>query len=152
MKSTNRNGGFTLVELLVVLSLLAVIAVISLPYSVASGDARKLDAIAQVVAAKLRESQTSALFTNRESVLGLDLRSRILSQAGANRTYVVPGDMEIQILTAENEVLNDSAAFRFFPEGGSTGGKIILSKANLKREIAINWLTGAIVVSAGETP
>lgn len=152
MKSTTGSEGFTLVEVLVVLSLLAVVAIISLPYAVTSGDARRLDATAQVIAAKLRETQTSALFNNQENVLSMDLKKRLLLQVESNRTYAIPGDMQIQVLTAENEVLDDSAAFRFFPEGGSTGGKITLLKADLKREIAINWLTGAVVVSAGETP
>jgi general secretion pathway protein H len=150
MKCRNSSCGFSLVEMLVVLGIVGLIAALSVPYSRRSGQARGLDATAQTVAAGLREAQTEALDKNRESVITLDLQKRQLRRMGNKRVYEVPSDIEILVLTAENEVRKDNAAFRFFPDGGSTGGKITLSRASVKREISINWLTGAVAVSAGE--
>lgn len=150
--SVGLSDGFTLVEMLVVLGLVALLLMISLPYATSSGGQRELDATAQVVAAKLREAQTSSLSANRERSLTVDPEKRRLLQTGPDRTFQMPLDIKIAIITSSNEVVEGSGAFRFFPDSGSTGGKIILSSGNSRREIAINWLTGAVVISSGESP
>lgn len=152
MIRTARDEGFTLVEMLVVLGLVATLLVVSLPYSTSSGEASKLDTIAQIIAAKLRDTQTASLSSNRERSLTLDIGGSILVQTSPDKTFEIPKGITLSIVTSDNEILDDAGAFRFFPEGGSTGGKIILTKGDNRREIAINWLTGGIVVSSGEAP
>ena len=147
-----REEGFTLVEMLVVLGLVALLLAVSLPYSTSSGEGRKLDAAAQIIAAKLRETQISSLSGNRERSLTLDIGKGMLVQTGPDRTFELPKGIALSIVTSGNEILDDAGAFRFFPDGGSSGGKIILTKGDNRREIAINWLTGEIVVSSGEAP
>lgn len=146
------RDGFTLVEMLVVLGLVALLLVISLPYSTSSGEARKLDAVAQVIAAKLRETQTLSLSSNRERSLAVDIGKGLLVQTDPDNAFEIPEGITLSIVTSENEIVEDTGAFRFFPDGGSTGGKIILSSGDNRREIAISWLTGGIVVSSGEVP
>jgi general secretion pathway protein H len=152
MSRVARNDGFTLVEMLVVLSLVALLLVVSLPYSTSSGEARKLDAASQIIAAKLRETQTLSLSSNRERSLTLDIGKGLLVQADPDKIFEIPKGITLSVVTSGNEILDDAGAFRFFPDGGSTGGKIILSSGDSRREIAISWLTGGIVVSSGEAP
>jgi general secretion pathway protein H len=152
MKQQAGQDGFTLVEMLVVLGLVALLLTISLPYSTSSGDARKLDAAAQIIAAKLRETQTESLSSNRERSLTLDIEKGLLVQTDPGKTFEIPKGVALSILTSGDEIMKGAAAFRFFPDGGSTGGRIILSKGDNRREIAISWLTGGIVVSSGAVP
>ena len=152
MIRASRNEGFTLVEMLVVLSLVALLLVISLPYSTSSGEARKLDATSQIIAAKLRETQISSLSSNRERSLTVDIKKGLLIQTNPDKTFELPEGIGMSIITSNNEIMKDAGAFRFFPDGGSTGGKIILSKGENRREIVISWLTGGIVVTSGEAP
>ena len=147
-----RDEGFTLVEMLVVLGLVALLLVVSLPYSTSSGEVRKLDAAAQIIATKLRETQTSSLSGNRERGLTLDIGKGLVVQIDPDRAFEIPKGITLSIVTSDNEILDNAGAIRFFPDGGSTGGKIILTKGGNRREIAINWLTGGIVVSSGEAP
>ena len=147
-----RDDGFTLVEMLVVLGLVAMLLLISLPYSTSSGEGRKLDAAAQIIAAKLRETQTSSLSSNRERSLTLDIGKGMLVQTDPDRIFEIPKGITLSIVTSDNEILDETGAIRFFPDGGSTGGRIILSKGENRREITINWLTGGIAVSSGEIP
>lgn len=152
MTKTEASGGFTLVEMLVVLGLVALLLAVSLPYSTSSGEARKLDAVAQIIAAKLRDTQSAAISSNGERLITLDLKKKLVIQTKPDRSLEIPVALNLSVVTAQNEALLDRAAIRFFPDGGSTGGTIILSKDDLRREIAINWLTGAVVVSTGELP
>ena len=123
MIRTAHDDGFTLVEMLVILGLVAMLLAISLPYSTSSGEARKLDAAAQIIAAKLRETQTSSLSSNHERSLTLDIGKGVLAQTDPDRTFEIPKGIALSIVTSDNEVLDDAGAFRFFPDGGSTGGR-----------------------------
>ena len=125
---------------------------IALPYSTSSGEGRKLDAAAQIIAAKLRETQTSSLSSNRERSLTLDIGKGMLVQTDPDKIFEIPKGITLSIVTSDNEILDETGAIRFFPDGGSTGGRIILSKGENRREITINWLTGGIAVSSGEIP
>jgi general secretion pathway protein H len=142
------DDGFTLVEMLVVLAIMAVMFTISMPYVRGSGDARILDASAQTLAARLRDTQSSAVFNNAERILKFDLKNI----AVVDPLYKFPAGTTLQIETAENQINQDTASFRFFADGGSTGGKIILIKGNIERELDINWLTGAVLIVPVSSP
>jgi general secretion pathway protein H len=142
-----KEAGFTLVEMLVVLALVAVTAAVSLPYSLTGGEARKLDAFAQTVVAKLNAAQIKALSSNEDTVLRFDVARGLIVEAGPDPQTALPRGITLQVTTSKDEVILDRAAIRFFPNGGSTGGTIILSKDDQNRIIAINWLTGAIKLS-----
>jgi general secretion pathway protein H len=142
MKNENQYG-FTLVEMLVVLAILAVTMVVSLPYARSSGEARALEASAHILAARLRETQSAAVSNNAERILIIDLpRAKIIKPP-----YSFPQGIVLHIETTENQIVLDKASIRFFADGGSTGGKITLSNGGSKFEVAINWLTGAVVVA-----
>jgi general secretion pathway protein H len=138
---TNRDG-FTLVEMLVVLAIMAASLAISLPYVRGSGDARSLDVTAQIIAARLRESQALAVSTNAERILGIDLKKGQLNDP----VYSLPSGTSLKVETVDNQITADLVAMKFFADGGSTGGKITLSKGNEHLQIAVNWLTGAVVI------
>ena len=144
------SRGFTLVEMLVVLALVALMMAISLPYASQSRGARSLDAAAQIIASYLRNTQSAAIGSNRERQLLVDLKNGMISGPDDNRSYELPDKIGVELFTVDNQIKEDRATFRFFPDGGSTGGKIVLSSGTNRREIAINWLTGAVVVSSGE--
>jgi general secretion pathway protein H len=152
MKTLIKNEGFTLIEMLVVLGLMALLLTISLPYSTSSGLARKIEVTSEIVAAKLRETQAAAIWANRERAITINVAKGLITQTEPVRTFTFPDGIHVKAVTIGNEVIADAAAIRFFPDGGSTGGKITLSMGNIHTDIAVNWLTGAIVVSRGDTP
>ena len=148
MRRAATNAGFTLVEMLVVQAIMAVTLAVSLPYVRGSGEARILDATAQTLAARLRQTQSAAMFNNAERTLSIDLKHKLI----LDPVFVVPHGISLKIVTAEKEVTTELASIRFFADGGSTGGTITLSKDESAQEISINWLTGAIVTTKASSP
>jgi general secretion pathway protein H len=143
MKQAVAKAGFTLVEMLVVLAIMAATLAVSLPYVRGSGDAQILAATAQNVAVRLRETQSSAMFNNATKALSFDLTHNLI----IDPLFVLPQGVSLKITTAQNEMISDFASIRFFADGGSSGGKITMSKGGETQELAINWLTGSVVVT-----
>jgi general secretion pathway protein H len=148
MKLAYSNHGFTLIEMLVVLAIMAATLAISLPFVRTSGDARRLEATAQIVAARLRQTQASAVESNAERLFKIDLKhGQILDPV-----YILPEGTDLYLETSEGQVAHDMASVRFFADGGSTGGKITLSKGSDRWDISINWLDGAVVTTKVMSP
>lgn len=143
MSQVASKEGFTLVEMLVVLAIMAVTLVVSYPYMRGSGEARVLGATVQALASRLREAQSTALFNNAERTLSIDLKHHLI----LDPVFAIPQGISMKITTANSEVTNELASIKFFADGRSTGGTITLSKGPNAQEISINWLTGAIVVA-----
>jgi general secretion pathway protein H len=149
MKGTTAERGFTLVEMLVVLALVSVLLAVSLPYARNSGEAQRLDAESRRLAALLSEARVTALSLGTEAVARFNLDQRRAEVIGGTRSVDLPDGFGLKVLTAADEIEGREAGIRFFPEGGSTGGKVIVSHQGKERVIAINWLTGAVVIDHG---
>lgn len=148
MKRAILKGGFTLVEMLVVLAIMAVTLAVSFPYVRGSGELRILEATAQTFAARLRETQSAALFNNAERMLSVDLKHKLI----LNPVYLIPQGVSVKIIAAEKDIAAGKASIRFFADGSSTGGIMTLSSGENAREISINWLDGAIVITKAKSP
>jgi general secretion pathway protein H len=142
------NRGFTLVEMLVVLAIMAVTVAVSLPFVRKSGDVRSLEATAQLIAARLRQTQAESVGTNSERFFKIDLKNATLLEP----KYALPGGTNLHIETAEGQIIGDLAAIRFFADGSSTGGKITLNRGDNKIELDINWLDGAVMLAKVPSP
>jgi hypothetical protein len=72
------------------------------------------------------------------------------NRGGPENTYVssssgvaaLPKDMSLRLDVAHSEVRGASAAIRFFPDGGATGGDIVIDLGGSRAKISVNWLTG----------
>lgn len=143
------QAGFTLVELLVVLAIVSLTLAISLPYSTRFGEARRMDGLAEVIAAHLKQAEAQALAEGRDRSVTITLAKDAISLSDDTSPLRLPEGASVTILSAHNEAQGNTALFRFFPNGGSTGGRIVLKLGERQVEIAVNWLTGAIVTTGG---
>ena len=65
----------------------------------------------------------------------------------------VPEPILITTTTARIEQPADGVAgFRFFPEGASTGGRIVLSRERAAWQVDVDWLTGEVTLVRAEAP
>ena len=143
----DREAGMTLVELLVVLALLAVISAVAYPdFSRPRGSAEPKTAALRIAAA-LRDQRALAILRNANSEITYDAELRRFSTVEGQPIESIPKDIRISFEAAKRRNSNTSKiALVFFPDGSSSGGTITLSSGTVERRIAIDWLSGAVVV------
>jgi general secretion pathway protein H len=142
MRYKPRPFGFTLLEIMIVISIMAAIAVIVAVQVVNKLDNVKVATAGKDLMAALRYTRGQALVKGEPQALIVDVEKG--SYTAADRAEVVlPGDLKAQIYTGE--VLNEkTGAIRFYPDGGSTGGKVMLSAGGRQWTVRVGWLTGDI--------
>lgn len=139
--------GFTLMELLIVITLIA-LAYSLLPvffFSGVSGAALKSDA--RLVAGGLKLARDHAIFSRKPSFLLLNLKEREFSVDGDARVHKLHPDIELKLFTAEaDQISEDVGAIRFFPDGSSNGGRVTVGSGARQYLIDIEWLTGKVTI------
>lgn len=144
--SLRQNAGFTLLELIIVLSIVVFgFGVIAVNMS-ASDDSRTLKAAARDLVSGLRYVRSQAMLTHKTATLNFDLSNNSYFLTGQEKSYNIKEDIDVTVKTAQSELQNGVAQLRFFPDGSSIGGRITLEKNKLSQEININWLTGHVTL------
>lgn len=141
-----RSRGFTLIEMIAVVVLIAIIlTVVSVSFSKSLTTAKVRAASRDLVAA-LRYTRGQAIVKGEQKVLTLDLE-RNSYQAPNRGSVELPKNMKLRLTTAEQELTGENAGgIRFFPDGSSTGGNIAVLMGERVWRINVAWLTGEITL------
>ena len=140
------EGGFTLIELVVVLTLIGLLLVL-LPPAITGGGGLGLRAAARDVAAGLERARGRAIAENREVAFVLDLNAHRFRVGDAGAAEPLPGGLTLRLYTARSELVDDAVgAIRFYPDGGSTGGEVGLGDGERDIHVAVDWLTGRVAI------
>ncbi len=141
------EAGFTLVELLVVMVIMALAYSLAAPMVSTGVAGTELKAAARKLAAGLRKARSEAIAQRRETLLTVDVENRKFQIGDDKRIYQLPSSIGIKLFTAQSELVSESTgSIRFFSDGGSTGGRISLAARDRIFEVDVNWLTGQIAV------
>lgn len=142
------SAGFTAVELLAVLVIVALAAAIAMPNVFGARVAPPLRTAALEVADALRSARLDAIRANAARGLVLDLDARTYWTDGHRAPRPVPRDIAIEARLAQSGVLaGGQGYFRFYADGSSSGGSIRLQKGSEQAVIALDWLTGSAEVT-----
>ena len=140
-------GGFTLLEMLVVLMLIGLIAALTIPTFSGGVSTTALKSAAREVAAGLRLARGQAIAQRTESVLELDVAGRSFRVPPDPRVHTLPSGIELKLFTAQRDLISDQVgAVRFYPDGGSNGGRITLAAGERKFDVDVDWLTGRVAI------
>ncbi|HEX5998251.1 MAG TPA: GspH/FimT family pseudopilin [Hyphomicrobiaceae bacterium] len=143
--ASTRERGFTLLELLVVLGLLALALAIVAP---SLGRARlgvMVRSTAYELAANLRASRAAARSTSIEHVLTIDLAQRLYWAEGVVGQRRLPHGVAVDVTVPQSERITASAGrIRFFPDGSASGARLVLHDGRSTTSIVVDWLTGDV--------
>ena len=139
--------GVTLLEMLVVLAIMGLVAALVLPTFGNGVSTSELRSSARQVAAGLRAARSEAVSQRRETFLVLDLEGRRFKVDRDPKEYTLPPRIEIKLFTAQRDIVDArTGSIRFFPDGGSNGGRVTLAAGERKYDVDVDWLTGRVAI------
>jgi general secretion pathway protein H len=138
LNKAEQAGGFTLLEILVVIVLLALMIGLVVGAGPAESPAASLESAADGVAGALRLARGEAIAHDRPVAVTLDPMARTLRVGRGPAARLAAG---VAVMT---KAADETPHIVFAPDGTASGGPIILAAGRLRREIGINWLTGEV--------
>jgi general secretion pathway protein H len=141
------EGGFTLIEMLVIVAILAFSLVLIAGYRPPWSRGFDIEATAAELAGQLRLVRSEAIAGNRSEGLQLDLAHHLYRAGSAAKPRSLPPALGVQLVTITNERHSQNIGdIRFNPDGSSTGGRIVLADGARRVAVGVDWLTGRVSV------
>jgi general secretion pathway protein H len=133
MIDPNRDpSGYTLLELLVVLGIMAAITAFAIPIAGRSIDGIMLQTDARALMTALRRAQTMAI-ARQETISIIAASTDTLTSSGGE-PLEVPDDSTAR--------LYETKRIDFYPDGSSSGGEIEVARGGQSLRLEVAWLVG----------
>lgn len=142
--------GFTLLEVLIVVTLIAALSLVLFGMINGGMTGLRLRAQAKELAAELRHTRAQAIATGSVQRFTIDPKARTWKGAKDHDGEIAKpleveftGVRQVQAREGEGVIL-------FFEDGASTGGRIRLSAETAAWNVDVAWLTGEVTLHRGE--
>jgi general secretion pathway protein H len=139
--------GFTLLEMVCVLAIIALLAAVLLPSLPHETSRSRLQAYALQTASLLKADRNAAIRRQIDIATLVDAGTRSIRSGVTSDMIRIPDDVHFDALLPQT--CNRQAALStiaFFANGMSCGGTIALTRFDAGFEIRVNWLTGRIEI------
>ncbi len=148
MPRAGEAAGFTLVELLVVLLVIALALGAAIPFLARGPDGQRLDAVAAELVGALRKVRADAIRSNGEALFVVAPEARTWRAGETAEPESFPANVVVRAVGARSEMPTEHLiGIRFFADGTSTGGSITLEQGDAPAlRVAVDWLTGRVQV------
>ena len=141
--------GFTLLEMVCVIAIVAMLAAVLLPFVPRNTSRARLQAYALEAASLLKADRNAAIQRGADVSTLVDAPSRAIRSGATAELIRIPDDVRFEALLPQT--CRQRAALStisFFADGMSCGGVIALTRLDSAYEIRVNWLTGRIEIVA----
>lgn len=145
MSGQARDCGFTILEGLVALVILAFAAFAIMPMTGRDRSSEDVDGVAVKISALLKAAQAKARKTNSEQHVEFDAGQRRLLWRGNRASVGVPPQLSLRFESAKDGVSGLDGArqhVRFSHDGSSNGAVIVLKSPGRTARVTTDWLTG----------
>ena len=140
------SAGFSLLELLVVLLILALASTLIAASFNLQGESRQLKSISATLADDLRLARTRAEWSGQTSMVGFDPDTRAFVSA-VGKTRNVPDRFRVEFIASDRA---GPARILFHPDGSSTGGTVNIIGDQMMTRTRVDWLTGSVIQVTSE--
>jgi len=140
--------GFTLIELVVVMALAALLIGVVPPLIGAAFPGVQLKSAARSTAGGLRLAREEAIRSGHDVAFVLDVEDRRY-RVGDDSPVSLPSGLTFKLEAASSEMRDDQiGGVRFYPDGSSTGGRVVISHDGHGYQVGVTWLTGRVAIAA----
>lgn len=150
MTTWRRNdceAGFTLIEVVCVLAIVALLTSVLLPAIPRQTSRPRLEAYAVEAAALLKADRNAAIRRGLEVTTRIDTPARSIRSGTNNEAVRFPDDVRFEtVLPRSCDERPALQTISFFASGMSCGGVITLTHLDAGYQIRVNWLTGRIEI------
>lgn len=151
MTLPSRGGcaGFTLLEILLVLTIAALATLVIIP-SVGELDSRNFEVRTREAVSLLNHARRSAVVSGmpRSAVFSPTIEAeageRPPSRQSVGRWYAGATEMTFIDSAEQEEAVTEVLEVTFYPEGGSTGGSLRLEESGQRLTISVDPFTGRV--------
>ncbi|MCI0600767.1 MAG: prepilin-type N-terminal cleavage/methylation domain-containing protein [Beijerinckiaceae bacterium] len=141
------ESGFTLLETVCVVAIVAMLAAIALPEFPRATSRPMLEAYALQTAALLKADRNAAIRRGGVVATEVSLMARTIRSGASGRLVQLPQDVDFRALLANQcGARAAGTAIQFLPSGMSCGGTIFLSRPGTALEVRVTWLTGGVEI------
>lgn len=160
--TTERESGFTLLELLVVLVLATLMLSLVVPRFAAVLPGVELKSYTQKTAALLRQLRSQAMAESRLVSFSVDPQDHALRVSHRADPIALPDDIDVTlnddgslalgydvVVPLSNGATSGGPSIRFYPDGSSSGGRVRLTGSSGQYGIDVDWLTGRVRIDDG---
>ena len=150
--SDEAEHGFTLLEMVCVLAVIAMLAAVLLPLIPHQTSRSRLQAYALQAATLLKADRNAAIRHRAPVATLVDTETRSIRSGVSREMIRIPDDVHFDALLPQT--CRQRAALStisFFADGMSCGGTIALTRLDAGYEVRVNWLTGRIEIVSRST-
>lgn len=152
MTRSDTESGFTLLETVSVVSIVALVAGLALPTFPRATSRAQFEATAMAAAALLKADRIAAMRRGVPVSTQIDAVGRTLRSGAGAKQVVVPRDVNFSALVAQNcDGREAGSTISFFSSGLSCGGALSLSRFGETLEVRVAWLTGGVEIVPKKT-
>ncbi len=137
------NRGFTLLELLIVITIVAVASTL-VGVNLVGRDSANLESIARTLMTDLRYVRSRAMVGNIDTAISFDIANNSYASPAASIERSLPESLEIQLTVDRRDLDGQRGSIVFYPDGSSSGGEIRLSRNDRVVQVTTRWINGHV--------